>query len=226
MSPDDPGFAARRLAARERLNTIDDAGDPYRRVWFEKVYELAGNDPAQVPWADLAPHPLLADWLAREAAPPAGARALDVGSGLGDNAAALAAKGFRVTGFDLSVIAVTWAARRFPQIEFATADLFAPPAAWIGAFDLVHECYTVQAMPPGARGDAMAAIARFVAPGGRLLVIARMREAATPVAGPPWPLSAEELLGFVTHGLTTESVEQLPNPDDGRQHWRAVFRCA
>ena len=72
----------------------------------------------------------------------------------------------------------------------------------------------------------MAAIARFVAPGGLLLVIARMREAATPAAGPPWPLSAEELLGFVTHGLAAENIEQLPIPDDGKQHWRAVFRRA
>lgn len=228
MSPDDPGFAARRQAARKRLDAIDVAGtdDPYRRGWFEKVYELAGDDPAQVPWADLAPHPLLAEWLARAPSPQAGARALDVGCGLGDNAAAIAAKGFRVTGFDLSRIATVWAARRFPDIEFVAADLFAPPAAWSGAFDLVHECYTLQALRDDARADAMASIARFVAPGGRLLVIARMRESSTPAAGPPWPLSAEDILGFVTHGLSAETVDQLPGPSDGKPHWRAVFRRA
>ena len=228
MSLDDPGFAARRLAARKRLDAIDDAGasDPHRRAWFEKVYELAGDDPANIPWADLAPHPLLADWLAKAPSPQAGARALDIGCGLGDNAAAIAAKGWCVTGFDLSRIAVIWAKKRFPTLDFVAADLFAPPPEWTDAFDLVHECYTLQALPSGVREDAMSAIARFVAPGGRLLVIARSREDATPAAGPPWPLSAAEIVAFVTHGFSAETVDQIPDPTDGKPHWRALFRRA
>ena len=77
--PDSPDFAARRLAARARIDAIDDAGasDPYRRAWFEAVYETAGDDPAQIPWADLSPHPLLAAWLADTAPPkPAHARSM------------------------------------------------------------------------------------------------------------------------------------------------------
>src|SRR5436853_627621 len=96
-------FAARRRAARARVGAMDDAGasDPYRRAWFEAVYETAGDDPAQIPWADLLPHPLLMGWLATIHAPAPGARALDVGCGLGDNTVACSAKGWRVTGFDL-----------------------------------------------------------------------------------------------------------------------------
>ena len=39
---------------------------------------------------------------------------LDIGCGLGDNAAAMAAKGFRTTAFDLSPRAIHWAQSRFP----------------------------------------------------------------------------------------------------------------
>ena len=43
-TPGDPGFESRRLAARARLDAIDDAGtgDPYRPAWFEAVYDSAG----------------------------------------------------------------------------------------------------------------------------------------------------------------------------------------
>jgi len=224
--PNSAEFAARRLAARARLDAMDNAGagDPYRRAWFEAVYETAGDDPAQIPWADLAPHPLLGGWLAKTEPPAPGARALDVGCGLGDNAAAIAAKGWRVTGFDLSPRAIRWARSRFPAIDFVACDLFAPPPEWTHAFDLVHECYTLQALPDAPRGDAMRQIARFVRPGGTLLVIARARDGAGPVAGPPWPLSREEIMRFGVDGLHRETIEYLPDPTDGKPHWCVVFR--
>jgi len=226
IDPDSAGFAARRLAARARLDAMDDAGasDPYRRAWFEKVYETAGDDPAQIPWADLKAHPLLAAWLAQAEAPSRDARALDIGCGLGDNAAAIAATSWHVTGFDLSPRAIRWASSRFPALDFVAADLFAPPADWSGAFDLVHECYTLQALPDAPRAQAMRQIARFVRPGGTLLVIARARDGMGPAAGPPWALTREEIMHLTAEGLRAETVEQLPDTTDGKPHWRAAFR--
>jgi SAM-dependent methyltransferase len=224
--PGDPDFEARRLAARARLDAIDDAGrhDPYRRAWFDAVYETAGDDAAQIPWADLSPHPLLATWLASDAAPAAGACALDIGCGLGDNAAALADAGYRTTGFDLSPRAIGWAQSRFPSVTFLTADVFKPPADWNGAFDLVHECYTLQALPDGPRAEVIRTIAHFIRPGGRLLLIARARADGSAAQGPPWPLTRDEIMSVAANGLIAETIEQLPDPADGKPHWRAVFR--
>jgi SAM-dependent methyltransferase len=225
-APGDPDFEARRLAARARLNAIDDGGtgDPYRRSWFNAVYDSAGADAAQIPWADLAPHPLLGDWLALAAIPTPHATALDVGCGLGDNAAALAAKGYGTTGFDLSPRAIGWAHARFPNVTFVAADLFDLPAEWSGAFDLVHECYTLQALPDAARSEAIRILAQCVRPHGRLLLIARARDTSGPVAGPPWPLARDEVLSVAQLGLQLEKLEQLPDPTDGKPHWRALFR--
>lgn len=226
-------FARRRAEAREKLDAIDPAkrggahDDPYRRDWFNAVYALAGDDPAKVPWGNLTANPLLTDWLAREPRLD-GLSALDIGSGLGDNAAALAKQGARVWGFDLVPAAVDWAQKRFPRISFRATDLFAAPPEWAQAFDFVNEIYTLQALPAEVLPAAREAVASFVKPGGRLLVICRARDEgqqiAWDVSGPPWPLTRADLLAFEGCGLRLESLDDVPPSFTPSRHWRALFR--
>jgi SAM-dependent methyltransferase len=225
----DPEFARRRAEAREQLDALDPAkqgrplADPYRRDWFNTVYALADGDAAKVPWGNLIAHPLLTEWLARQPRLD-GLNALDIGSGLGDNAAALAGQGARAEGFDLVVGAVEWAQRRFPHIAFRAADLFAPPPEWAEKFDFVNEIYTLQALPAEILPAARKAIAGFVKPGGRLLVISRARDADQVIAGPPWPLAGADLEAFVDCGLRLDELEDVPPGFSPSRHWRALFR--
>ncbi|WP_248304435.1 class I SAM-dependent methyltransferase [Breoghania sp. L-A4] len=227
---DEPGFSDRRTEALRRLDELTGAkgGDPEdRRSWFEQVYELADDDPAAVPWADLKPKDVLVAWLARN--PGAGRRALDVACGLGDNAEALSAAGWATTAFDLADGAIQWARRRFPdtKVDYQVADLFNPPQEWIGAFDLVHECYTLQALHGDLRERGFAAIANLVAPGGTLLVITRSGEDGVGYDGPPWPLTPSELDRFRDLGFALRSHRAYDvHRPDGRviEHVMAEFR--
>jgi 2-polyprenyl-3-methyl-5-hydroxy-6-metoxy-1,4-benzoquinol methylase len=232
FDPLNPASAERRALARKKLDAIDPAknpgagpGDPYRRDWFESVYALAEGDPANVPWGNMVAHPLLLDWLAHNPRLD-GLSALDIGCGLGDNAAALAGQGAKVTAFDLVEGAATWAGERFHDsgIKFCAADLFDPPKNWFEAFDFVHETYTLQALPGELLDSAQKAVAAFVKPGGRLLVISRARDDDQNYDGPPWPLSRKNILSFAAHGLTLVELDDVPPTVTPNRHWRALFR--
>lgn len=221
-------FAERRQQARQRAGELQArhtaAGND--QGWFDALYEAAGDDPAQVPWADLEPHPGLAEWIGRSGTLHEG-RAIDVGCGLGDNAEALAEAGYDVTAFDVSARAVDWARRRFPhsRATYRTADLFDLPGEWRGRFDLVHECYTLQALQGDLRQRAFDAVASLVAEGGHLLVICRSRPEDVEPQGPPWPLSRRELARFTACGLREVSAQafDVVEPDRTIPHLRAMF---
>lgn len=199
---------ARRKAgdlARESLA----AGDPVG--WFEKLYAQAGGDTGAISWADLTPNPNLVAWLDREKVEGKGRRALKIGCGLGDDAEDLARRGFRVTAFDVSETAIDWCRERFPAttVQYVVHDLLVPRAEWERGFDFVLESYTLQVLPAEVRAAAIPNVARYVAPGGELLVIARGREPGDPTGAMPWPLLRSELDGFARAGLAETSFEDF-----------------
>jgi hypothetical protein len=106
------------------------------------------------------------------------------------------------------------------------ADLLAPPPGWKGAFGLVVEIYTVQALYGTARAAAIPALPGLVAPGGTL-VIARATDEENLARDPammPWPLTQRELEAMAGNLLTARSVEKfLDDEDPPKLRWRAEF---
>jgi len=208
-----------RALARDSIAAGDAVG------WFERLYSEAARGTAVVPWADLAPNPHVVEWLDRAVAPPGSA--LDVGTGFGDTAEELARRGFAVVAFDVSATAVAHARRRFPhtRVDYRALDLLRLPAEFSGAFDLVVECYTLQVLPAPARGDAIVALRRALAPGGLLLVVARGREPSDPEGEMPWPLTRREIEEMATPAISLLSFEDFVDQEEPPvRRFRAVFR--
>jgi SAM-dependent methyltransferase len=184
--------------------------------WFERLYQEGERGEAVVPWGDGTPNPHLIEFWQQHPLETTGKTALVIGSGFGDDAERLVQWGFKTTGFDIAPSAIEQSRKRYPDsaVDYVLADLFDPPRAWLGAFDFVLEIYTIQSFTGDLRAKSIEAIAKFVAPGGRLLLIARgSGEDETEGAGPPWPLRREELNGFQRAGLEAESFEDYAEPE-------------
>jgi SAM-dependent methyltransferase len=196
---------ARDLAAKSLAE-----GDP--TGWFEPLYGTG-----EVPWDRSAPHSLLVRWGERHAPDGHGLRALVVGCGFGRDAEYVAGFGYDTVAFDIAPSAVKAAQERYPgsAVRYVVADLLSPPADWRRAYDLVVESMTVQSLPPDLHPAAIASVREFVAPGGRLLVVAAAESGVS--GGPPWPLTRAEIDSFASGGLAPVRVEKL---DD---RWSAEF---
>lgn len=192
--------------------------------WFDTLYEKAAAGEIDVPWAYMSANPLMLDWLETTNLDGTGKRALVIGCGLGDDAEALAERGFAVTAFDISEQAIEWAKRRFPEsdVRYEVHDLFTTPDDWQRRYNFVMESRTIQSLPHTLADQTMRQIADYVAPDGTLLVICHAREPHEPREGVPWSLSKDDLATFERLGLTQQELDEIEDPN--WQYFRAVFR--
>ena len=199
--------------ARERTKEIqaEFAAKGDALGWFDALYKEANGDNEKIPWADLEPNKFLRRWAQEINLQANNRHALVVGCGLGDDARFLYDLGFRVTAFDVSPTAIRWARKLHSEtdIEFFAADLFDAPQKWSRAFEFVLEVYTIQPLPLEMRSRVIDAISEFVAPEGRLVVVARGREDDEEPLELPWALSRRDLSQFERNDLKPISFEEM-----------------
>jgi len=210
------------LAGRLGVDAVAD-GDPTR--WYEELWSAGARGEVAMPWDRTAPHDVLAAYV--EGTRGGSGRAVVIGAGYGADAELLAGLGYAVTAFDIAASAVAAAQERHPgsPVDYRVADLLDLPDELVGAFDLVVEIYTVQALHPSLREAAAAGVRRLVAPGGAALVVQMVREEGEPVgAEPPWLLDRAEMTAL-GGDLVTESLDRAPNPTrpEGRDRWRLLL---
>jgi SAM-dependent methyltransferase len=207
-------YDEQRVEARELARRAIERGEP--TAWFEELYAAADFDSDRIPWADLKPNRHLVNWFDSNRSRGDGKRALVVGCGLGDDAEAVAGRGFEVTAFDISPTAIDWCRRRFPKttVKFQSASVLQPPGAWQARFDFSVEISTLQVLPPDLRTIAIDNIVKLLVPSGELLVICRGREPEDDSGSIPWPLTKQDLARFGERGLKERSFEDFIDSED------------
>ena len=130
-------------------------------------------DPDAVPWDLPGPPDLLVERV--EAGWVAPCDAVDVGCGTGSASLWLAGRGFRVTGNDLSPVAIERARKRAEQegveCRFLALDVLDDVSECEDAFDFVHEWEVLHHVFPEDRRKYVANVRRMLRPGGRYLSV-------------------------------------------------------
>ena len=199
-------------------------GDPTR--WYDELWSAASRGEVAMPWDRTQPHDLLAAYVADRDG--TGQRAVVVGMGYGADAEHLASLGWTTTAFDISPAAVAATRERYPDstVDYRVADLLDLPAELVGAFDLVVEIYTIQALHGSVRAGAVSGVRSLVAPAGTLFVVQIVREDDEEVAEePPWLLDRAEMEALEGDGLVVESLTRVPNRSQPelRDRWQMVL---
>lgn len=205
MTNRDWAHRADQLAARAYAD-----GEP--TAWFDRLYAEGAAGAIDMPWDRSEPHARLVEWYRRWAPEHPPGRACVVGCGLGADAEFLAAHGWTTTAFDLSPNAIEQARLRSAgAVTYRVADLLRLPDDLVGAFDLVLEIHTLQAMPDPPRRGAAGGVASLLAGGGTLLAIG-LRDVGVASRPPPFPLTRDDLRLLEVGDVIATRVEELDGP--------------
>ena len=190
-------------------------------AWFDELYAEGVAGTVGMPWDRRDAQPELVAWWDREGHELPRGRAVVVGCGLGADAEFLSREGWTTTAFDVAPTAIEEARRRSPgsDIDYRVESLLDLPAEWVGAFDLVVEVFTLQALPDPPRTDAARAVASLLAPGGTIVLVAFRATEDEPPSGPPYPLTPADLAAVAVDGVELRTTEELPG-----QRLRATYR--
>lgn len=198
-------------------------GEPTR--WYDELWSAAERGEVSLPWDHTDPHPVLADWVASRGE-GAGRRAVVVGCGLGADSEHLARHGWRTTAFDISPAAVAAVRDRYPDsgVDYREGDLLDLADDLVGAFDLVVEIYTLQALHPSLREPAVDGVRRLLAPGGTALVVQMVRRDDQPRTDqPPWTLTRAEMEAVAGAGVELDALDEVLLAGRVDPLWRMVL---
>ena len=201
-------------------------GEPTR--WYDELWSAAGRGEVPLPWDHTEPDPILAGWTA-EHGPGEGRTAVVVGCGLGADSEHLARQGWRTTAFDISPAAVAAARERYPssEVNYRVGNLLELDDDLAGAFDLVVEIFTLQALHFSLRDAAIAGVRGLLAPGGRALVIQVVRRDDEPRGDePPWLLTRAEMEAVAGDDVVLESLDEMWPPGKPNPRWRMLLKRA
>lgn len=143
----------------------------------------------ETPWDKDEPSPGLVDFLAEEPLPEKNT-VLVPGCGMGHDAREFARRGWKATGLDISPTAMQRAAKLAGGVEFRAGDFLSDEP--FAQFDIVFEHTLFCAIQPDRRDDYVAAVRRWLRPGGRYLAVYYMID---DVDGPPFGSTREEIEG-------------------------------
>jgi len=97
-------------------------------------------------------------------------RVLDAGTGTGNVAVLVAARGARVTGVDFCEAGLDFCRAKVPDGDFRFGDLTQPLAFGDASFDGVVCCCVLHLLPRAAQQQALREFVRVVRPGGRVVI--------------------------------------------------------